>query len=154
VSSVWGGIARYRPEMALNVYVRRNNGTLLWQKKGDLSESPGFILAPLEREDITEPFRQGGCGHARDNWLNAHAWGFQLDRITVPAQLWHGKRDVIAPPAWARYLAAKIPRCEATYYPDERHGVLDTHMRGIFIALLAASGVEAGEREEAPGAAS
>jgi tetratricopeptide (TPR) repeat protein len=153
VSSVWGLIARYKPEIALNVYIRRNNGTLLWQKKGDLSESPDFIPAPLEREDITEPFRQGGRGHARDNWLNAHAWGFQLDRITVPAHLWHGKRDVIAPPGWARYLAAKIPHCQATYYPNERHGVLNTHMREIFTALLAASTASAGERETEPGAA-
>lgn len=136
VSSVWGYIARHQPGEVANGYMRRNDEAMFWQKKRDTPKSPDLILAPVESEIIAEPFRQGGRGYARDSWLNAHAWGFPLDRITVPAHLWHGTSDVIAPPAWGRYLAASIPNCQATNYPDERHDVLDAHAREILTTLL------------------
>jgi pimeloyl-ACP methyl ester carboxylesterase len=88
---------------------------------------------------VTEPWRQGGRGYARDNWLSAHAWGFPLQDITIPVHLWHGELDVFSPMLAARYLASHLPDCHPTYYPDGRHDLLDEHGREILTALVAAS---------------
>jgi tetratricopeptide (TPR) repeat protein len=100
------------------------------------SRSP---LTPTEREIALESWKQQGTGHARDAWLQTRDWGFPLEDITAPTYLWHGELDNLAPIAFGRYLATRIPNCQATYYPNERHGLLATHAREIFSALAAES---------------
>jgi pimeloyl-ACP methyl ester carboxylesterase len=75
------------------------------------------ILEPT----IAEAFRKGGKGQARELRLLARPWGFRLEDIRVPVRLWHGERDPNSPVAMARHVAAMIPDCRATYYPDEGH---------------------------------
>lgn len=116
------------------------------------SATPDHVLPPIEREIITEPYRQGGRGHARDGRLANRPWGLPLRRIAVPTRLWHGKQDLLAPVAGGRYLAATIPSCQATYYPNERHLLMSAHAREILTALLAASGADASGPSEPEGA--
>jgi pimeloyl-ACP methyl ester carboxylesterase len=71
--------------------------------------------------DIVEAFRQGSRGAALDVVLLGRAWGFGLDEIQAPVYLWQGEADVLVPPAMGRYLAARIPDCRATFFPDEGH---------------------------------
>jgi pimeloyl-ACP methyl ester carboxylesterase len=117
-----------------------------------MDDQENIHLAPLDRAMIIEPYGQGGRGVARESWLAVRPWGFAPEHITVPARLWHGKRDVIAPVTSGRYLASRIPNCQAIYYPSERHGVLTAHPREIFTALLAAACVNSTENasEETP----
>ena len=75
------------------------------------------ILEPA----IAEAFRQGGKGQARELRLLTRPWGFRLEDIRVPVRLWHGELDPNSPVAMARHVAAMIPNCRATYYPDEGH---------------------------------
>lgn len=70
---------------------------------------------------IAEAFRRGGRGQARELRLLARPWGFRLEDIEAPVRLWHGERDPNAPVTMARHIAAVIPTCRATYYPDEGH---------------------------------
>lgn len=89
------------------------------------------------RTDITEAFRQGSPGAARDVVLLGAPWGFDLGEITQPVLLWHGENDVLATPAMGRHLAAMIPDCRATFYPDEGHLLAFEHMPEIIQAFAA-----------------
>jgi hypothetical protein len=38
---------------------------------------------------------------------------------------WQGRADVLVPPAMGRYLAAQIPDCHATFFPEDGHLLFD-----------------------------
>ena len=138
-SAITARLIRNDPASFAELYSKRERGILLRRDAPETHESPAAVLAPLDREMMIEPYHQGASGIALDERLSVQNWGFPLERITVPARLWHGEADLLAPVALGRYLATNIPHCQATYYPDERHGVLNAHTREIFTALLAAS---------------
>lgn len=125
------------PEEVLKWFESRNQGAGWLQELQD-DEAAQAPLLPVMREIITEPWRQGSHGYARDCWLSAHAWGFPLEDIRMPVHLWHGELDIMSPMRAARYLASHIPRCQATYFPDARHDLFKSHGREILTALLAA----------------
>jgi len=109
-----------------------------------LSSSDPSPLPPAAREQILEPFRQGGLGYAWDVWICAHSWGFRPGDIhTVEVYMWHGEQDAIVPSAAEHAFSASIPGCHTTFYPDESH-TLARHMREILTALI--SGVESEQR--------
>ena len=63
-------------------------------------------------------------------------WGFPLTQITVPARLWHGDADNLAPAGLGRLIAGAIPGCEATFYPGEGHAEpLTRHADQIMAAM-------------------
>jgi pimeloyl-ACP methyl ester carboxylesterase len=69
----------------------------------------------------TEAFRGGVQAAAADGLLYARPWGFRLQDIRAPVNLWHGEKDVVVPPTMGRYLAATIPGCRAVFYPEDGH---------------------------------
>ena len=48
-------------------------------------------------------------------------WGFELDEIHVPVQLWHGAEDRFVPVAHGRWLAERIPGVEAHISDEDGH---------------------------------
>jgi pimeloyl-ACP methyl ester carboxylesterase len=68
-----------------------------------------------------EAFRDGVRGAAWEGILFSRPWGFRLEDIRVPVDLWHGERDIIVPCVMGRYLARKIPHCRASFYPEDGH---------------------------------
>jgi pimeloyl-ACP methyl ester carboxylesterase len=48
-------------------------------------------------------------------------WGFELDAIRVPLQLWHGRHDRFVPYAHGEWLARAIPGVEAHLSEDDGH---------------------------------
>jgi len=94
-------------------------------------------IRDLLRTDLTEAFRQGSRGAARDVVLLGAPWGFGLDEIAPPVFLWQGRLDVLAPPAMGRHLATVIPDCTPTFYPDEGHLLAFEHMPEIIRTLAA-----------------
>jgi pimeloyl-ACP methyl ester carboxylesterase len=79
---------------------------------------------------IAEAFHQGSRGAALDVVLLGRPWGFRLEEIEAVVFLWQGEADVLVPPAMGRYLAARIPNCHATFFPEEGHLLFD-HMSEI-----------------------
>ena len=79
---------------------------------------------------IAEAFRQGSRGAALDVVLLGRPWGFQLEEVEPVVFLWQGEADVLVPPAMGRYLAAEIPNCQATFFPEDGHLLFD-HMPEI-----------------------
>jgi len=82
-----------------------------------------------------EAFRQGPAAFATDLALAARPWGFRLQDIRTPVDLWHGELDVSTPPAMGRHLASVIPGCRSTFVPGEGHFVAYTRWREILAAL-------------------
>jgi pimeloyl-ACP methyl ester carboxylesterase len=79
---------------------------------------------------LAEAFRQGSRGAAVDVVLLGRPWGFRLEEIRAEVFLWQGEADVLVPPAMGRHLAATIPNCNATFFPNDGHLLFD-RMREI-----------------------
>ena len=70
-------------------------------------EDRGRMVATLR-----EAVRSGTEGYVQDELiLTVRPWGFGAEQIAVPAYLWHGELDTLAPVGGARYLARVIPGC-------------------------------------------
>ena len=88
-------------------------------------------------ESLSEAFRSGGAGPAWEMGLYARSWGFPLEEIRTPVEVWHGEDDANAPVAMGRYLAASIPICRARFYSGEGHLHFIDRLPEIFEALSA-----------------
>lgn len=64
---------------------------------------------------INEGFRHGSRGSAEELALLANPWGFALDAVNLTVRLWHGDADTSVPVAMGRYLADRLPQCEAMF---------------------------------------
>ncbi len=80
---------------------------------------PGFRKALMD--SFREAFRPGVEGTIWDGSLYARPWGFRLEEIRIPVELWHGEADVIVPPAMGHHMADRIPNCRARFCPGEGH---------------------------------
>jgi pimeloyl-ACP methyl ester carboxylesterase len=88
-------------------------------------------------QSLSEAFRSGSAGPAWEMGLYARSWGFPLEEIRAPVDLWHGEEDANAPVAMGRYLAASIPGCRARFYSGEGHLHFIDRLPEIFEALCA-----------------
>jgi pimeloyl-ACP methyl ester carboxylesterase len=68
-----------------------------------------------------EAFRAGTRGMVYDGCLYAQPWGFELEEIVSPVQLWHGELDVNVPSSMGRAIASRLRNCCASFLPDEGH---------------------------------
>jgi pimeloyl-ACP methyl ester carboxylesterase len=89
---------------------------------------------------LQESLRPGIEGYVQDELiLTVRPWGFRAEQIAVPAHLWHGELDPLAPVGGARYLARVIPGCRARFFADEAHMISLRHGEEILRALVEAS---------------
>ena len=86
-------------------------------------------------DSFREAFRHGGSGLANDLALFNRSWGFSVKDINLPVQLWHGEDDAVVPVIMGRYLADRLPNCEATFIPDAGHYWVVEHVDLILEAL-------------------
>ena len=77
--------------------------------------------AEVVAQDLREAIRQGGIGITYDMRNLWRPWGYKLGEVQPQVLLWHGGADDLAPTMLARYTAAKLRNCRATYYPKESH---------------------------------
>ncbi len=83
-----------------------------------------------------EAFRPGSRGMLWDGNLYARPWGFRLEEVQVPVQLWQGELDTIVPSQMGRYCASVIPNCRTHFFPEEGDFSLPLrHMREILAGL-------------------
>jgi len=82
---------------------------------------------------LVECCRNGPRGAVWELGMFSLPWGFELTKITVPVLLWQGARDGNVSAVHARFLAAAVPNCQATFYPDDAHlSVMLNHHQEIF----------------------
>jgi pimeloyl-ACP methyl ester carboxylesterase len=87
-------------------------------------------------EDMREAIRQGGGGGADDMRACVVEWGFRLEEIRTKVFLWQGEADPNVTPTMGRYLASRIPDCEATFVANAGHFLLFSHWREILAQCL------------------
>lgn len=76
-----------------------------------------------------EGLRPGYEGMRDDNLTTILPWGFELARIQVPVQVWHGGRDRFVPISHAEWVVARIPKADVHLERDEGH--LSTLVRRV-----------------------
>lgn len=87
------------------------------------------------RPDRDESYRQWGRGLAHDMTIPG-TWPIPLEQISIKVHLWQGELDISVPPASSRYIAEKIPDCEATFIPEVGHFWIFEHMGEVLDTLV------------------
>jgi pimeloyl-ACP methyl ester carboxylesterase len=130
-----------RPLLWLALNPRRNPERFYERIVGQSSMVDRAILARPEMRAMlsrnwAEANRHGVRGYAWETVIFSRPWGFRLEDIPMEVRLWHGEEDASMPMAVGRHMAEAIPRCIATFLPDEGHFLLFDHWAEILARLL------------------
>lgn len=92
----------------------------------DLPDADAALLADPHVADhlrtaIVEAFRSGTRGVSLDWALEARPWGFALEDIRMPVDIWHGEADTLVPVEHGRILEQAIPGSRAEFCSGEGH---------------------------------
>jgi pimeloyl-ACP methyl ester carboxylesterase len=110
-----------------------------------LKTMPAADVGVLARPDVRNTllaslaYASAGRAAAQDFALFAHDWGFRLEDITVPVQVWQGDADVNVPVAHAERQAAAIPGAVLHILPGEGHLMYVDHFDEILRELIAST---------------
>jgi pimeloyl-ACP methyl ester carboxylesterase len=63
-------------------------------------------------ESARQAWRSSAAGVMADAEIYAEPWGFPLEEVRVPVQLWHGKKDRTFSFRLAEEIAARLPKSE------------------------------------------
>ncbi len=107
------------PRIAPNRFIAQANSLLPKPDRPIVAADPVFQQGFLRM--LREALRQGTRGAFHESLLSVSDWGFRLQDIQIPVNLWHGEADQNIPVEMARFAASAIPKCEAKYYPNEGH---------------------------------
>ena len=86
-------------------------------------------------DDLREALRQGSRAVLDDLRLFGEPWGFRLEDIKVPVELWHGEQDAQVPVGVGRQVARRLPDCRARFLPDAAHLWLFDHCEEVLTTL-------------------
>jgi pimeloyl-ACP methyl ester carboxylesterase len=96
-------------------------------------ESMASVLSPVDRSALTGEFAEemaaalrravstGIAGWRDDDLAFVKDWGFNLDDISVPVDIWQGRQDRMVPFEHGQWLAAKVPNAQAHLFATEGH---------------------------------
>ena len=76
---------------------------------------PGMIA------QLRDAFQNGAEGWFEDDLVTVRPWAFALDDVRADVWLWQGERDRLVPVSHGRYLTGRLPRCKASFLPDDGH---------------------------------
>ena len=98
-----------------------------------IAEALRSLLSPVDHAVITGVLASYFLASTRravsggvEGWLDddlafTRPWGFDLERIEVPVQLWHGGEDRFVPLAHGEWIAERIPGVDARISSEEGH---------------------------------
>jgi pimeloyl-ACP methyl ester carboxylesterase len=66
-------------------------------------------------------------GWWEDGVAHLSPWGFDLEAIRIPVQVWHGRQDRFVPFQHGEWLAAHVPNAEAHLSDSDGHLTLQLH---------------------------
>lgn len=70
---------------------------------------------------MQEGLAPGDAGLWEDTEAQFAPWGFEIENVSVPVQLWHGAQDRMVPVQHGRWLAAHLPDVEAHLADADGH---------------------------------
>ncbi len=100
------------------------------------------VAASGELAEYLVAINRSGLAPGSDGWwddevANLAPWGFALDSIRVPVQLWHGRHDRFVPFAHGQWLARHVPAVDAYLSDNDGHLTLTrNHLDEIYSWLL------------------
>jgi pimeloyl-ACP methyl ester carboxylesterase len=122
--------ARLFPRLVLRLSQRR-------LPPSDLQIVERPVMKAMRLRALREVFRRGSRGPAHELVLFARPWRFRVEDIPIEVLLWHGDSDTVVPISMGRYMAGAIPKCRATYRPNEGHHMAFDMMDEVLGALVA-----------------
>jgi len=111
--------ASFMPRIAPSRFIAQANSLLPEPDRPIVAADPAFQKGFLRM--VHEAMKRGIRGAHHESILTVTNWGFHLQEIQIPVQLWHGDADQNIPVEMARFAAKAIPKCEARFYPNEGH---------------------------------
>jgi pimeloyl-ACP methyl ester carboxylesterase len=120
-------------EETLGPYLLQQRDAMLGAEAAALADAIRSLLSPPDLAVLTGELGRffhdqiaTGLAHGIEGWVDddlvfVKPWGFELDEIRVPVQVWHGVQDRFVPVAHGRWLAERIPGAEEHIYEDEGH---------------------------------
>jgi pimeloyl-ACP methyl ester carboxylesterase len=140
--------AAFEGESALRPYLDAQRPGLVDATAEDVIASMATLLPSVDRAALTDEFGAdlaGSFGDALqvsvDGWLDDDLafvtdWGFALDEIATPVQLWQGDLDLMVPFAHGQWLARHVPGVTAHLLTGEGHvsisvGAVDRMLDGL-----------------------
>jgi pimeloyl-ACP methyl ester carboxylesterase len=136
-------------ETAARVKLEKDREEILATSAADLADGMKSLLTPTDAAVLTgelaeylayslhEGLAPGAQGLWDDGYAEAGPWGFELDQISVPVLLLHGRQDKFVPFGHGQWLAAQIPAVEARLLDHDGHLTLLEHRVGEVHAWLA-----------------
>lgn len=70
---------------------------------------------------LAEGTRQGRLGVAGDHWAFAGAWGFDVNEVEQPVDVWHGDADSRVPVSHAHAFGELLPHARVRILEGEGH---------------------------------
>ena len=98
-------------------------------------EQPAVLAAFLE--EGRRAARTNARATAQDFALFTRPWGFRLEDIAIPVDVFCGELDINVPVAHGRRQADRIPNAKLHYFAEEAHLLIFAHVDEV---LLAAAG--------------
>ena len=125
----------FMPRVAPNRFIAQANSLLPEPDRPIVAEDIAFQRGFLRM--MREAMKQGIRGAHYESLLSITDWGFRLQEIKIPIQIWHGDADQNIPVEMARFAAKAIPNCEAKIHPNEGHlSLFKKHVEEIIHKLV------------------
>jgi pimeloyl-ACP methyl ester carboxylesterase len=117
----------------LERYLRKQADAMLSAEPDAIAEALRSLLSPPDLAVLTGEFAEYlqeatkvGIEARLDGWIDddfafLKPWGFELEDIRIPVQLWHGAQDRFVPVAHGRWLAERIPGVDAHLSDEDGH---------------------------------
>jgi pimeloyl-ACP methyl ester carboxylesterase len=139
-------------EVELRAYLDGARVGLVNVTPGEIVTEMGSLLPEVDRvvlsgqhgdefgDDMAASFREA-VRVGIDGWLDDDlefmvGWGFALDEIRIPTQLWQGTADLMVPPSHGVWFADHLPQANVTILEGEGHlsvslGALERMLDGL-----------------------
>lgn len=103
---------------------------------GLLSPADQTVLSNINlfnsRRDTWEEIRRGDSDHLVDELVTlTKPWGFRLQSIQIPVDIWWGESDLFCAPGVGDRMAGMIPNAQFRLEPDAGHFMLYSHWQAI-----------------------
>ncbi|MGW2092253.1 alpha/beta fold hydrolase [Promicromonospora sukumoe] len=137
-------------ESAVRAIVNQMAAAVRGSTAADVGTAMASLLPPVDLAVLTAGFgadnaanMDHGLSGGDEGWvgdLNAltSPWGFDLDAVAAPVELWHGAQDQMVPVTHGRWLAAHLPTAVGHMSPDDGHLSLAVGSLGEKLQTLAA----------------
>jgi pimeloyl-ACP methyl ester carboxylesterase len=132
----------------LERYLRDQADSMLAAQPEALADTLRSLLSPPDAAILTGEVAEflheatrAGIGERLDGWIDddfvfLEPWGFELEDIRTPVQLWHGAQDRFVPLAHGEWLAERIPGVEAHLSEQDGHLTIQLERIGEVHAWL------------------